>query len=228
MGTLRPFGLISTTLWQSAKFTRLTAMDSRLAYIWLHTSQKTCAGVLRVGPAHLLEEVDFVDTLDRASGIFTELQEAGLIDWQRPYVVLGNFLAFNPVKTFRHAIGAFNETLAMPDGETKTRLMNEIRRTPGAMDLANWRDKNGNPHEVILKIHEHFSDELNPSETPDEGLGNPPGIKRMKKKKEKGEYRTPVSAEAPTVPAEMSQHLLRKEQGPREATKLSPLAQYIP
>ena len=199
---LRPFGLISTTVWQSERFTNLNSLDTRLAYLWLHTSAKTCAGVLRIGPAHLLEEVDYVPTLERASEIFTELVNARLIQWVRPFVVIQNYSRFNPVKSYRHAIGAFKEALALPDSDAKHAVICELKRQPGAMDLAKWRNKAGEPHEVLFAIEAYLNaDNLNPSETPNEPIGNPSGINRSRNINEKGEGRTPPESDFPYSPA---------------------------
>ncbi|MFY0691325.1 MAG: hypothetical protein JXR14_05305 [Paracoccaceae bacterium] len=223
MSTLRPFGLISTTIWQSEKFTGLKALDTRLAYIWLHTSAKTCAGVLRVGPAHLFEEVDFVETLDRASEIFEEMEAAKIIKWQRPYVVITNFLAFNNVKSYRHAIGAFSEVLAMPESEAKTQLIKELQQQPGSRDLSKWRNKNDDPHPVLFQISEYFSDNLNPSGTVQEESLKPSAKKRRKNTNEKRENITPFSPNEP-LKRLPTPDLHRRCEGPTEATKRSRLA----
>jgi hypothetical protein len=189
--SMRPFGMISTSIWQSVRFCELKANDARLAYLWLHTSAKTCAGALRIGPAHLLEEVDFVETLERANEIFAELQKAELIAWNRPYVVIAKYLSFNPVKTYRHAIGAFKEALSLPDGEMKSNLMHELQRHEGAKELARWRNKSGDPHDVMFSIH-HFLEvhDANPSEPPSDPIRIPSGKMRTENEKEKGELRT--------------------------------------
>jgi hypothetical protein len=200
--------MISTSLWQSEKFQTVKNLDTRLAYIWLHTSQKTCAGVLRIGAAHLYEEVDFVESIEDAEDIFLQLSNAGLIEWCKPYVIIGNFLRFNPVNTYRHAIGAFNEVLALPDGEPKKKLFSALIKTKGARDLAEWRDKKSEPHKVIFAIHEYTSalgedeasksennDILSCSETPHEPLMNPSGKSRNININEKGESITHPSSE---------------------------------
>jgi hypothetical protein len=205
---LRPFGMISTSLWQSEKFQTVKNLDTRLAYIWLHTSQKTCAGVLRIGAAHLYEEIDFVESIEDAEDIFLQLSNAGLIEWCKPYVIIGNYLRFNPVKSYRHAIGAFNEVLALPDGEPKQKLFALLQKQKGARDLAKWRDKAGEPHRVIFAMNDYIvgledevdfdgnnQDCLNPSETPYEPLMNPSGKSRSKSINEKGESITLPSSE---------------------------------
>ena len=227
MSHLRDFGLISTTLWQSECFTSIDALDARLAYIWLHTGQKTCAGVMRIGPAHLFEEVDFVGNLERASEIFCELSDADLISWQRPYTIIKRFLRHNPVTSYRHAIGAFKEVLAMPDCDAKTELMRELQKHKGAIDLAAWRSKSGEPHDVLFDVHQYLTEQINPIDTPSEPLGNPSGISTSKNIKEKGEGRTAGSDVFPIFqPGSQDQppDVPRNEQGPTEATRNSRLA----
>ncbi len=213
---LRPFGMIGTSLWQSTKFQGIESLETRLAYIWLHTSQKTCAGVLRIGAAHLVEEVDFVESLEAAEDIFHQLSNAGLIEWCKPYVIIGNFLRFNPVKSYRHAIGAFNEILALPDGEPKKELFASLQVQKGAQDLVKWRDKAGEPHRVIFAMNDYIvgledeidsdiQDYLNPSETPHEPLTTPSSKSRSKSKNEKGESITPAFPEK-TTPLPLNNH----------------------
>lgn len=224
---LRPFGMIGTSLWQSAKFQGIKSLEARLAYIWLHTSQKTCAGVLRIGAAHLVEEVDFIESMDHAKSTYHELSDAGLIEWCKPYVIIHNFLRFNPIKSYRHAIGAFNEVLVLPDGEAKERLFKALQKQKGAVDLLNWRDKAGEPHRVIFAINDFLAgledrivkletefakldneaiivDCVNPSEAPHEPLTTPSGKSRSKSINEKVESRTPALPEktpkAPSIP----------------------------
>lgn len=233
---MRDFGLISTTVWQSERFSALEALDTRLAYLWLHTSAKTCAGVMRVGPAHLFEEVDFVDSLDRAVQVFSEMSEAELIDWIRPYVVIKKYLSFNPVKSYKHAIGAFKEVLAMPDCTEKTALVCELQKQKGAMDLANWRNKAGDPHDVMFDIYGHLSEHSDPIDTLSEPILNPSGISRSKNRKEKGERRSGAEDRDQVVEAagqSLSGNVegLRKgedvednsQQGPSESLKRSAL-----
>lgn len=191
---MRAFGLISTTVWQSKKFNALSSDQARLCYIWLHTSAKTCAGVMRVGPAHLLEEVESVTTLEQANEIFKDFERVGIVRWLRPYLVLVGYLQFNPVRTYKHAIGAFKEALALPDCETKHELVDQLKRQSGAMALAKWRSKNGEPHEVLFAIEAYLSSKNTKSDTkltPLDGVSNPSEYPSGKSKntnvKEKGE-----------------------------------------
>ncbi|MDA8585563.1 hypothetical protein N9L47_04740 [Rhodobacteraceae bacterium] len=224
---MRNFGLISTTVWQSERFASLASLDARLAYIWLHTSAKTCAGVLRIGPAHLLEEVDFVTTLERASAIFTELADAGLISWIRPYVMIQKYLSFNSVKSYKHAIGAFKEVLAMPDCEAKASLLHELQKHKGAIDLAAWRNKSGEPHDVLFDIYSYLSDHPDTLDTPSKPYGNPSGISTNEIKKENAERKTLGDPEIPEDIPALSQarasEALRSEADPKGSAQVLPL-----
>lgn len=235
MSGLREFGLIRTTLWQSERFKSLEQLDARLAYMWLHTSYKTSAGVLRIGPPHLLDELDFVETLDRAEGIFEELKATGLIKRERPFAVITKYIAANPVKTYRHAIGAFKEVLSVPECAAKHCAMSELKKQKGAMELVNWRDKAGQPHQIIHRINAYFSDEMpdpepltNPSETPNDGFGRGTGrIENTEYKKEKGEQDHHARSEiAASIELQVKKKPSR-EGGPRPQTlalldKMSP------
>ncbi len=206
MSGLRAFGLVSTSIWQSNRFTSLERLDARLAYIWLHTSSKTSAGILRIGPAHLFEETDFIDSLDRASEVFEELSDAKLIQRHRPYVVLNKYITHNPVKTYKHAIGAFNEALAMPEGEAKTRPIEELEKQRGAMELARWRDKSGEPHPVLFDIHSYMTERSIPPDTLSNTISDPLCRSRI----DKGERRIPNDETThPDRPSDMQ----RKPQG---------------
>lgn len=158
MSNLREFGLIRTGIWQSERFKSLKTSEPKLAYIWLHTSFKTSAGVMRVGPAHLLDEVDFVDSLDHAEELFKELEAAGLIIRNRPFIIITKYVTANPIKAYRHAIGAFREVLALHNSDEKQALMKALQKQKGAMDLVKWRDKNGEPHEVLHEINAFFAE----------------------------------------------------------------------
>jgi hypothetical protein len=193
---MRSFGLISTTIWQSERFNALSSDQARLCYVWLHTSAKTCAGVMRVGPAHLLEEMASVETLEQAIEIFNDFERVGIVEWFRPYVVLVGYLQFNPVKTYKHAIGAFKEALALPDCEAKHALITHLKQQSGAMALATWRTKGGEPHEVLFSIEAYLSLrnlELDTALTPLDAVSHPSecpsGKSRNTNIKEKGELR---------------------------------------
>lgn len=197
MSGLRDFGLIRTTLWQSERFMSIQALDTRLAYIWLHTSFKTSAGVLRIGPPHLLDEVDFFKDLDRCEEVFQELERAGLIMRAKPFTIITKYLEANPVKTFRHAIAAYREVLVLPENGYKHALLAALKNQQGALKLAVWRDKEDNPHEVIHEINTYFMGSESdpepigsPSETHQEGIvRGTVRIENIKYKKEKREPR---------------------------------------
>lgn len=202
--SLRSFGMISTSIWQSEKFTKLKSRESQLAYLWLHSSAKTCSGVLRAGPAHLFEECNFVDSLELGNEIFLELHSVEMINHMRPYAVITDYLRFNPVKSFRHAIGAFKEVLALPDCEAKAELFMELQKHKGSRDLVAWRDKDGNCHDILVEImtyletisdgFEHVEPFASPLQCPSEGVGNPSGkIKNTKKKEKSLTVRDPMT-----------------------------------
>jgi len=192
MGSYRPFGIIKTSIWQSERFLSVVSLDARLAYFWMHTSYKTCAGVLRIGPYHLLAEVDFVQDIERAEVIFSELEAAGLIVVLRPFVVITKFLEANPAKNWRHAVGAIGDILELPEGELRDALLDEARRHEGTLKLVKWRDKNGEPHPLVNVINAHLLEQFdnqseqlpNPSHTHSEGFGMGTSKKENKKKKE--------------------------------------------
>ncbi len=227
MSNLRRFGLLATSIWQSDRFTSLEHLDARLAYLWLHTSAKTSAGAMRTGPAHLFEEVDFIESLERASDIFEELVEAKLIHWQRPYVIINKYLSHNPVKSYRHAIGAFKEALALPNCEAKSGLISELQKQSGAMDLASWQDKNGQPHPVLFDICAYLHERSDPSDTPPEPFGNPSGKIYKENENEKGERITSPGTEFlqdGTPDRTQSSDSQRRPEGPTEELKRSRLA----
>jgi len=103
MASYRPFGMIRSGIWQSERFMSVASNDARLAYFWMHTSYKTCAGVLRIGPYHLLAEVDFVQDIARAEEIFNELEAAGLIVVLHP---------FEPPRFYRRPLSSSQATLS--------------------------------------------------------------------------------------------------------------------
>ncbi len=162
--------MISSKIWTSEKFLSLENLRDRMAYIWLHCSQKTSAGVLRLGPAHMADELDFVGDIANAEEVFEALERAGLIVRQKPFVTIVNFLRFNPVKTYRHAISAWKEVLLLPDSEIKRQTYAELRGAKGTLDLIAWRNKDGQPHEVIFEMErlasqiEGWESEAMPSE----------------------------------------------------------------
>jgi hypothetical protein len=192
MASYRPFGMIRSGIWQSERFRSVASDDARLAYFWMHTSYKTCAGVLRIGPYHLLAEVDFVKGIERAEAIFNELEGAGLIIVLRHFVVIAKFLEANPVKSWMHAAGAIGDILELPEGELRGALFEEVIRHEGTRKLLVWRDKNGDPHPLVHVINAHRfeqidnqSEELpNPSHDQSEGFGMGTSKKENKKKKE--------------------------------------------
>lgn len=182
---LRDFGLIRSTIWQSERFCQLESLDARLAYIWLHTSQKTCAGVLRIGPAHMTDELDFIDDVDQAEAIFEDLARVGLIYRTRPFIVIRQFLKATPCKSYKHAIAALKECFGLPDGQIKTELFEQIREQKGTFTLVTWRDKDDQPHSLVFQINTYLQQlenerleaqaELNPLDTPYEGYGGGSG-----------------------------------------------------
>ncbi len=241
---LRSFGMISTTLWQSDKFLKLQDPIERLVYIWLHTSQKTCAGALRVGPAHAYEELDFIKNLEHAEEVFQKLNDVKLIVWFKPYIIIENYLQFNPVKTSRHAIGAFKEVLGLPSCEGKEKLFTALCKQKGTHSLKFWRDKDDEPHEVMHGINsyletlngaESLSDDIDmtPLEPPYDPIVTPSGKSKNKTKKDKLEMKTsPTSAvedgtdESDQVSTEAAQGTEEKHlKGATEAAKSSPLVQ---
>lgn len=191
----RSFGMVSTTIWQSDKFNSLERLDARLAYIWLLASGRTCAGVLRVGPAHLYEEASIVETHERSTEIFSELKAANLIDWFKPYVVILGYVNFNPIKSQNHAVAAFREVLALPKGKAKRQLLQILKKQRGARILIEHRDKSGNPHELLFELHAHFEEVgeeedsalsiRNPSERVSKPLQYPSGTSKTKIENEK-------------------------------------------
>jgi len=196
MASYRPFGMIRSGIWQSERFMSVASNDARLAYFWMHTSYKTCAGVLRIGPYHLLAEVDFVQDIARAEEIFNELEAAGLIVVLHPFVVITKFLEANPVTSWRHAVGAISDILELPEGELKDALLDEVLRHEGTRKLVAWRDKNGEPHPLVHVINAHlieqngnqFEDLPNPSQTHSDVFGM--GTSKKENEKQKEELRT--------------------------------------
>ncbi len=224
---LRPFGLISTTIWQSEKFNQLATDQARLGYIWLHTSAKTCAGVLRVGPATLFEEFPQFQTLEQANDVFRDFQRVGLIHWFRPYVVLNGYLRFNPVRTCKHAIAAFREALALPDCDAKLDLIRQLRLQPGAPKLVEWRSKDGEAHDVLHALNAylmaHMTDgdaAVYPLDRVSDGIGYPSGKSKNTNIKEKEKGEGSVSAEQESVPlsGDVEMHRTTRVEGPRPET----------
>lgn len=196
MGSYRAFGMIRTKIWQSERFTSVAAADARLAYFWMHTSYKTSAGVLRIGPYHLLEEVDLVQDLARAEAIFEELAKADLIVVHRPFVVITKFLKANPVKSWKHAVGALGDILELPEGELRNALMDELIQHVGTRQLVDWRDKSGEPHPLVHVINAYLLEkdedwsELYPNPSNSLYEGNGSGFSKKENNKEKKEHRT--------------------------------------
>ena len=220
---MRAFGLISTTIWQSEKFNALRSDQSRLCYIWLHTSAKTCAGVMRVGPAHLLEEVETVETLEQANEIFRDFERVGIVQWLRPYVIMVGYLQFNPVKTYKHAIGAFKEALALPECEAKRTLVDQLKRQSGAMALAKWRSKGEEPHEVLFAIERYLNAQnpepaLIPLDGVSEQVGYPTGRSKNTNINEKGETMPPPRTVSDVPVAEVAGLRERQDVMPRPET----------
>jgi len=97
------------------------------------------------------------------------------------------------------------------------------------MDLVAWRDKSGQPHEIIHSINAYFSDEMcdpepimNLSEPPSDGLRRGSGrIQNTEYKKEKGEqdHHAPIGHGA-TIELPRSEEPSRKR-GPRPQTLAS-------
>lgn len=201
---LREFGLIRSTIWQSERFCSLERLEAQLAYFWLHTGQKTCAGVLRLGPAHMADELNFLSDVPAATRVLDELEGVGLIVRVKPFVVITQFLKATPVKSYRHAIAAFRECFSLPDCEVKRVLFKELQHQKGAIDLTVWRNKQNEPHAVLFDIHayaEQLVDQvpeplLNPLHTPSTPIGEGSGKPIPKHINEKGEG-IPICAAEP-------------------------------
>ena len=158
MTASRRFGLLLTSIWQSEKFLSLTDPNDRLAYIWLHTSLKTSAGVLRVGPASLVDEVDFLNTLEEGLETLERLRAAGLIIWMKPFVIICKYVSANPPESWQHAVGALNEVLSLPKCTEKGEMLVRLRDTNGYRKLVKRGEKIGEPHKSVMRAHEYSAE----------------------------------------------------------------------
>lgn len=93
---MRKFGMISTRVWRSTKFSALEGPTARLVYLYLHTSQNAnSAGCFMCVPEIIAKDVRC--TADEAIAALDDLERVGLIrrDADEHLVQITNFFMIN-------------------------------------------------------------------------------------------------------------------------------------
>lgn len=124
---MRDYGKISTTLWNSRKFSNV-GDDGKLLYLYLHT----CPSVNSIGCFIMKDGYAMADLgweLKRYRKAMDTLCVAYMVSFDptEKVVRLVNFLNFDPLTNPKHAQGSAKRALSLPDGHEKLCVLKDIQ-----------------------------------------------------------------------------------------------------
>lgn len=127
--SLREYGKVSTSLWQSKKFRSLDGNDdAKLFYLYLHTCPHVNSiGCFRLPKGYVYEDLGWeFDRIDRA---IEDLCKALLIGWnqQERVVLIADFLAHSPITNMKHAAGAAKIALSLPKCPERDQIIQQLQ-----------------------------------------------------------------------------------------------------
>jgi hypothetical protein len=127
--SLREYGKVSTSLWQSKKFRSLDGNDdAKMFYLYLHTCPHVNSiGCFRLPKGYVYEDLGWeFDRIDRA---IEALCKALLIGWnqQERVVLITDFLAHSPITNMKHAAGAVKIALSLPKCSERDQIIQQLQ-----------------------------------------------------------------------------------------------------
>lgn len=124
---MRPFAMISSSIWRSKKFRKLRSDSAELTYFFLHTHE----GGNSLGVFHMPPEQAAIGRKRAADVIaadYVRLQEAGLIryDAEEELVQIVGFVIHSPPSSYKHFSGMERAFNAISEGQLKASLAGEL------------------------------------------------------------------------------------------------------
>ena len=136
---MRDYGKISTSIWQSKKFTGLKSDDLRLFYFYLHTClHVNSIGCFRLPIGYITADLKWTDRATHRA--IDALSKARLIEWdcEEEVILIVKFLDESPITNKKHAAGSAKLALGLPECQLKHKVIQELQKDKFAKDLSEW------------------------------------------------------------------------------------------
>lgn len=138
---MRPFAMISSSIWRSKKFRKLRSDSARLAYFFLHSHE----GGNSLGAFHMPPEQAALGMKRDAEDLieaYAELQGVNLIryDEEEELLYIVGFVTHSPPQSYKHLSGLNRIFKGLPEGPIKSEIAAEIMNALEAK-AAEWSDE---------------------------------------------------------------------------------------
>ena len=124
---MRAFGLISSRIWRSQKFSALPDDFAKLFYVYSHTVQHgNATGCFYLPPASAAD--DLGKSIEEIVSAIKSCEAVDLIhyDWDNNFIQIRYFFKFNKIDNNKHAIGAVRQALSIPDSQGKADMLKDL------------------------------------------------------------------------------------------------------